>query len=120
MRYADDMVALARTGEEAHTAWDRLEDQCAKLHLAINHEKSRLGTVDEGFAFLGFEFRRKRGRLYLWPRSKSQKTIMERVRKKVRSFRSSGCVASISVAGDMPRSGGTTAISMYDVACTKW
>ena len=89
VRYADDMVALARTGEEAHTAWDRLEDQCAKLHLALNHEKSRLGTVDEGFAFLGFEFRRKRGRLYFWPRSKSQTALMERVRKKARSVRSS-------------------------------
>ena len=89
VRYADDIVALARTGDEAQTAWIRLGDQFAKLQLVVNHEKSRLGTVDDGFAFLGFEFRRKRGRLYFWPRSKSQKAIMERVRKKARSFQSS-------------------------------
>jgi len=89
VRYADDMVILVRTEREAQAAWGRLGDQFAELHLVVNHEKSHLGAIEEGFTFLGFEFRRKRGRLYFWPRAKSQKSVMERVRKKVRSFQSS-------------------------------
>ena len=89
VRYADDMVLLAKTARDAAEAWARLQQQFAKLRLVVNHEKSRLTTVAEGFSFLGFEFRRRRGRLYLWPRSKARHGLMQRVRQKVRSFRSS-------------------------------
>ena len=56
VRYADDMVLLARTESEAKQAWERLQSQFAALRLVVNQEKSRLTTVEEGFAFLGFEF----------------------------------------------------------------
>src|SRR6266496_4891590 len=58
VRYADDMVLLARTESEAKQAWERLQSQFAALRLVVNQEKSRLTTVEEGFAFLGFEFRK--------------------------------------------------------------
>jgi group II intron reverse transcriptase/maturase len=89
VRYADDMVLLARTAEAASEAWTRLQRQFAELRLVVNQEKSRLTMLDNGFAFLGFEFRRNRGRVYMWPRMKARKHIMQRVRQKVRSFRSS-------------------------------
>jgi len=57
VRYADDMVLLARTESEARQAWERLQSQFAALRLVVNQEKSRLTTVEEGFVFLGFEFR---------------------------------------------------------------
>src|SRR6476659_6388134 len=56
VRYADDMVLLARSESEARQAWERLQSQFAALRLVVNQEKSRLTTVEEGFAFLGFEF----------------------------------------------------------------
>jgi RNA-directed DNA polymerase len=90
IRYADDMVLLARSEAEAQTAWERFQSQIADLHLTIQQEKSRLTTAEEGFAFLGFEFRQARHRpLYLWPRHKAQTHIMERVRETVRSVPSS-------------------------------
>ena len=53
----------------------------------MNQDKSRLTTLVDGFAFLGFEFRRKPGRkLLLWPRDKACRHIRERVRELVRSF----------------------------------
>ena len=71
VRYADDMVLLARTESEAKQAWERLQGQFAALRLVVNQEKSRLTTVEEGFAFLGFEFRKPPRRLlYMWPRKK--------------------------------------------------
>ena len=57
----------------------------------MNQEKSRLTTAEEGFAFLGFEFRKPPGRLlYMWPRKKACQHIRDRVcEKSVRSFPSS-------------------------------
>jgi hypothetical protein len=67
VRYADDMVLLARTESEAKQAWKRLQDQFAALRLVVNQEKSRLTTVEEGF-----EFRiPPRRPLYMWPRKKA-------------------------------------------------
>ena len=87
VRYADDMVLLARTEHEARLAWNQLQAQFAGLRLVVNQEKSRLTTLGEGFAFLGFEFRKApRRKLYLWPRAKACRNICQRVREVVRSF----------------------------------
>jgi len=85
VRYADDMVLLARTAQEAQQAWKQLQGQFAELRLEVNQEKSRLATVDEGFAFLGFEYRRRKRRLYMWPRKKAQQQIRQRIREVVRT-----------------------------------
>ena len=96
VRYADDMVLLARTESEAKQAWERLQIQFAALRLVINQEKSRLTTVEEGFAFLGFEFRKPpRRMLYMWPRKKACQHIRDRVREVVRSFPSSASVGEV-------------------------
>jgi hypothetical protein len=60
------MVVLAHTKSEARQAWERLQSQFAALRLVVNQEKSQLTTVEEGFAFLGFEFRKRR-MLYMRP-----------------------------------------------------
>ena len=96
VRYADDMVLLTRTKLEAEQAWERLQNQFAALRLVVNQEKSRLTTVEEGFAFLGFEFRKPRGRLlYMWPRKKACQHIRDRVRDVVRSFPSSASIGEV-------------------------
>jgi group II intron reverse transcriptase/maturase len=96
VRYADDMVLLARTEPEARQAWERLQNQFAALRLVVNQEKSRLTTVGEGFAFLGFEFRKLPIRLlYMWPRKKACQHIRHRVREVVRSFPSSASIGEV-------------------------
>jgi len=96
VRYADDMVLLARTELEARQAWERLQSQFAVLRLVVNQEKSRLTTVEEGFAFLGFEFRKPPRRLlYMWPRKKACQHIRDRVREVVRSFPSSATIGEV-------------------------
>jgi group II intron reverse transcriptase/maturase len=87
IRYADDMVLLARTEQQAREAWEQLQAQFAALQLVVNQEKSRLTTLAEGFAFLGFEFRKAPGRmLYMWPRAKACLHIRQRVREVARSI----------------------------------
>jgi len=64
--------------------------------LVVNQEKSRLTTVEEGFAFLGFEFRKPPRRLlYMWPRKKACQHIRDRVREVVRSFPSSASIGEV-------------------------
>ena len=96
IRYADDMVLLARTEPEARAAWEQLQGQFAALELVVNQEKSRLTTLAEGFAFLGFEFRKAPGRMLLmWPRAKACLHIRQRVREVARSIPSNGTVAEV-------------------------
>jgi RNA-directed DNA polymerase len=96
VRYADDMVLLARTEQGARVAWEQLQIQFAALQLVVNQEKSRVTTLTEGFAFLGFEFRKDPGRMLLmWPREKACRNIRQRVHDAVRSFPSNGQVGVV-------------------------
>ncbi len=96
VRYADDMVLVARTEAEARAAWEQLQAQFAALQLVVNQEKSRLTTLEEGFAFLGFEFRKAPGRMLLmWPREKACRHIRQRIREVARSFPSNGQVGQV-------------------------
>lgn len=89
VRYADDMVVMARTADDAATAWQTLQAELTRLEVSVNTEKSRVTTAADGFAFLGFEFRTRRGRLYMWPRAKAVAHLAERVREVVRAIPSS-------------------------------
>jgi len=96
VRYADDMVLLARTEQQARAAWEQLQVQFADLRLVVNQEKSRLTTLAKGFAFLGFEFRKAPGRMLLmWPREKACRHIRQRVREVARSFPSNGSIGMV-------------------------
>jgi RNA-directed DNA polymerase len=96
VRYADDMVLLARTEQQAREAWEQLQEQFAALRRVVNQEKSRLTTLAEGFAFLGFEFRKAPGRMLLmWPREKACRNVRQRAREAVRSVPSNGQVGMV-------------------------
>ena len=95
VRYADDMVLMAKTEQEAEAAWELLQRQFAELSLTVNEEKSRLTTAEEGFRFLGFEFRMKHGRLYMWACAKAVSHFGERLRQTVRSVSSTGSLKEV-------------------------
>ncbi len=54
IRYADDLVALCHTRQEALEVKARLAAWLAPRGLALNEDKTRVVTLDEGFDFLGF------------------------------------------------------------------
>jgi RNA-directed DNA polymerase len=56
--YADDLVALCHTREQAETVRDRLSTWLKERGLSLNQEKTRVGRVDAGFDFLSFTIRR--------------------------------------------------------------
>ena len=91
-RFADDMVILIDA--ERQNDWlveavnRRLREEFAKLHVAINEDKSRMVDLKKGesFAFLGFQFRRilsfqRRWRPHYAPKLKKRTALFATLRE---------------------------------------
>ncbi|HJU39826.1 MAG TPA: CRISPR-associated endonuclease Cas1, partial [Tahibacter sp.] len=61
VRYADDLVVLCRTEEQASALLAALAGEVAGLHLSLAPDKTRVARAAEGFEFLGFRFPRVDG-----------------------------------------------------------
>ena len=59
--YADDLVALCASREQAEEVKARLAAWLAPRGLAFNEDKTQVVHLDDGFDFLGFNVRRYRG-----------------------------------------------------------
>lgn len=85
IRYADDMVILCSTKDQAQQALERLEQWCDQAGLTLHPEKTKIVDMGEpgtSFDFLGYRFRRNYGkrRLTRLIRPKSLKQIKERIK----------------------------------------
>lgn len=81
IRYADDLVILCRTGDEAKRALDLLGRLTAGRGLTLHPDKTRLVDVSlpgEWFDFLGYHFEKGTR----WPRKKSMLKLKEAIRSK--------------------------------------
>jgi len=88
IRYADDLVILCRTRQEADTALQRVKQIVAILKLTLHPTKTRIADMgQEGFDFLGFHFHKKKakksGKLlpYIWPAPKAMKAIRSKIHR---------------------------------------
>ena len=95
IRYADDLVALCHTRQEALEVKARLASWLAPRGLAFNEDKTRVVTLDEGFDFLGFNVRRYGTKPLIKPSKAAQRRIRERLRTPVRFLRGSNAQAVI-------------------------
>jgi len=95
VRYADDLVALCHTRDEALAVKTRLADWLAPRGLTFNEDKTRVVSLDEGFDFLGFNVRRYRGKLLIKPSKAAQARIRERLRTEMWSLRGANARAVI-------------------------
>ena len=90
VRYADDLVILSATGEQAEQARELVAAVLDMLGLRLHPEKTRIAHLArgaEGFTFLGFEHRmreswRQPGRWYLqkWPSRRAMASIRGKIR----------------------------------------
>jgi len=87
IRYADDLVALCHTRNEAEQVKARLTEWLAPRGLTFNEDKTRIVTLDEGFDFLGFTVRRQSGKLLIKPSKAALRRIRERLRTEMRALR---------------------------------
>jgi len=86
IRYADDLVALCHTRDEAEQVKARLAGWLAPRGLAFNEDKTRVVTLDEGFDFLGFTVRRQSGKLLIKPSKAALRRVRERLRTEMRAL----------------------------------
>lgn len=87
IRYADDLVALCHTRQQAEQVKARLADWLAPCGLAFNEDKTSIVALNDGFDFLGFNVRRYRGKLLIKPSKAAIRRIRQRLRTEIRSLR---------------------------------
>jgi RNA-directed DNA polymerase len=96
VRYADDLVALCHSRQQAEQVKARLAAWLAPRGLAFNEDKTRIVTLDEGFDFLGVNVRRYHGKLLIKPAKAAVRRIRERLRTEMRSLRGANAQAVIA------------------------
>ncbi len=81
VRYADDLVVLCRSREEADDALGLLRAAMETRKLTLHPTKTRIvNAVEDGFDFLGYHVYQGRR----WPRKKSIKKLRDAVRRHTR------------------------------------
>ena len=95
IRYADDLVALCHTKDEALQVKARLAAWLAPRGLVVNEDKTRVVTLREGFDFLGFNVRRYHGKLLIKPSKAAVRRIRERLRTEMWALRGANAQAVI-------------------------
>jgi len=88
VRYADDMVVLCQTEEEAKAALEKLRDWMAGAGLTLHPDKTRtvdMNLADSHFDFLGYRFKiSRRGRMMRLVRPKSLRKLRETIKPRTR------------------------------------
>ena len=82
VRYADDFVVTSASQELLETEirpW--IEAFLAKRGLRLSQVKTNIVHIDQGFDFLGWNFRKYEGKLLIKPSQKNVKAFYEKLRK---------------------------------------
>jgi RNA-directed DNA polymerase len=99
-RYADDWVITCKSAAEARAAVDAAGRILKQLGVELHPQKTRIVHVQHGFEFLGYKIKRGKRRLYLpeskirsqarqgalyaYPKEKSIRRFMDRVRQRTK------------------------------------
>jgi group II intron reverse transcriptase/maturase len=83
-RYCDDAILVCR--RDATQALDAFEAIARRMGLEVNHEKTRITKLTEGFDFIGYQFVKRRSpntgkwTIYIFPSKNSQRNIRRRIK----------------------------------------
>ena len=80
IRYADDFLITAESKELAEEIISVVQQFLCERGLELSLEKTRITHINEGFDFLGWNFRKYRGVLLIKPSKKSIASIIEKIR----------------------------------------
>ena len=87
IRYADDLVVLCHSHDEAQQVKAKLAVWLMPRGLVFNEDKTQVVHVEAGFDFLGFNVRRYDGKLLIKPSPAALRRIRERLRTEMRALR---------------------------------
>jgi len=81
VRYADDFIVTAKSKEIAEEIKNLIENFLTDKGLELSNEKTLITHIDNGFDFLGWNFRKYKGKLLTKPSKKSIQKITEKISK---------------------------------------
>jgi RNA-directed DNA polymerase len=96
IRYADDLVALCHSRQQAEQVKAKLAEWLTPRGLSFNEDKTRIVDLTTGFDFLGFNVRRYDQKLLIKPSKTAIQRIRERLRVEMRTLRGSNAAAVIA------------------------
>ena len=104
VRYADDVVVLCHSQEQAGRVRARLAEWLAPRGLAFNEDKTRIVCLNEGFSFLGFSVRRYPNRkLLIKPSEAAIRRLRERLAAETRNLRGGNAMMVITTLNPVIR-----------------
>jgi RNA-directed DNA polymerase len=103
VRYADDVVVLCHSQQQAEQVKARLAEWLAPRGLAFNEDKTKIVHLDDGFDFLGFNVRRYHRKLLIKPSRAAIKRLRERLAAETRKLRGTNAVAVITTLSPIIR-----------------
>lgn len=101
--YADDMVALCHTRQQAERVKARMAGWLAPRGLSFNEAKTRIVTLEDGFDFLGFTVRRHSGKLITRPSKAAVKRVKHRLAAEMRALRGGNAAAVLATINPIVR-----------------
>jgi RNA-directed DNA polymerase len=97
VRYADDVLALCHTREQAQDVQQQLAGWLEPRGLAFNHAKTQITHLSDGVDFLGFGIRRyPNGKPLTKPGKEALRQIRKRLAAEMRALRGSNADAVIA------------------------
>jgi RNA-directed DNA polymerase len=97
VRYADDLVVMCESREQADQVKARLAMWLAPRGLSFNEDKTRVAHLEEGFEFLGMNIRRYRnGKLLIKPSKAAVARFRKRLTAEMRSLRGANAAAVVA------------------------
>jgi RNA-directed DNA polymerase len=96
VRYADDLIALCHSRQQAEQVQARLARWLEPRGLAFNQDKTKIAHLDQGVDFLGFEIRRFGGKLLTKPSRDAMRQIRDRLSAEAAALRGANADAVIA------------------------
>jgi RNA-directed DNA polymerase len=95
VRYADDLVALCDSREQAEQVKQRLGGWLAMRGLSFNEEKTRIAHLEDGFDFLAYNVRRYGDKLLIKPSKAALRRVRKRLSTEMRALRGANAGAVV-------------------------
>ncbi|HET9654586.1 MAG TPA: group II intron reverse transcriptase/maturase [Kineosporiaceae bacterium] len=95
IRYADDLLAMCHSRDQAEQVKARLASWLAPRGLVFNEAKTQIAHLDQGVDFLGFSIRRYRGKLLTKPSRDALRRIRKRLSDEMRALRGANADAVV-------------------------
>ena len=86
IRYADDFIVTGNSKEELEAVKPVIEDFMKERGLTLSPEKTKITHINDGFDFLGWNFRKYGGKLLTKPSKANIQSFLEDIRKTIKSM----------------------------------